>query len=233
MTESPSSAFWKGVRAELPIIIGVLPFGLIFGVLAVSNGIPPLVAFAMSSIVFAGSAQFLSIELIATATPMLIIWLTTFVINARHFLYSASLAPRVQHLRTPMKTFLAYLLTDEAYVPTALRYENEEIDHTQTHYYWIGAGFTLWISWQISTALGILVGEQIPASWGLDFTLPLTFIGMIAPTFRHKPMVLAALTAGVVAVAASGLPYQLGLIVAAVAGITVGMFLEHYLGGNR
>lgn len=220
------SEFLAGVRAELPILVGVIPFGMIYGVLALASGLPVSLAQGMSAIVFAGSAQFIATDLFATATPALIILMTTFMVNLRHLLYSASLAPHVAHLPLGWRAGLAYLLTDEAYAVTILHYVADEGSAAFKHWYFLGAGLTLWSSWQASTAVGIFLGAQIPASWSLDFTLALVFIGLVVPTLRDRPHVAAAVTAGVVAIVAGGLPYQLGLVAAAVAGITVGIVLE-------
>jgi predicted branched-subunit amino acid permease len=89
-----------------------------------------------------------------------------------------------------------------------------------------GAGFSLWFNWQVSTALGIFLGAAIPKALPLDFALPLTFIAMVIPMLKNKPMIVAALSAGTVALLAYGLPYKLGLILAALTGIVVGIFLE-------
>jgi predicted branched-subunit amino acid permease len=120
---------------------------------------------------------------------------------------------------------LSYLLTDEAYAPTIIHYEKEGVT-PYTHWFWLGAGCTLWFFWQISTALGIFLGAAIPESWSLDFALPLTFIAMIVPVLRDRPMIAAAVSAGVVALVAFSLPYKLGLILAALVGIVVGTVLE-------
>jgi len=228
MMTTPRSELVAGIKAEIPITLGVLPFGLIYGVLAVSAGLPPTLAIASSSIVFAGSAQFIGAQLIGASTPVLVIWLTTFIVNLRHLLYSTSLAPQTKHLSRPWKWFLAYLLTDEAYVVTALHYEDDQTPSTYKHWFWVGAGMTLWITWQLSTAAGVFFGTQVPDSWSLDFTLALTFIGMVVPLCRQRPNLAAALTAGIVGVLTFGWPYRLGLMVAALAGIAAGIIVENH-----
>jgi predicted branched-subunit amino acid permease len=142
-------------------------------------------------------------------------------------LYSASLAPYVASLPTRWKVLLSYLLTDEAYAPTIIHYEKEGMT-PHAHWFWLGAGLVLWIDWQISTALGILLGAAIPASWSLslEFALPLTFIAMLVPVLKDRPAIAAALSAGAVALIAFSLPYKLGLILAALVGILVGTVLE-------
>jgi 4-azaleucine resistance transporter AzlC len=198
----PTTAFWQGIKAEIPITIGVIPFGLIYGVLGLSAGLTPLQAQAMSSIVFAGSAQFLGAQLIGVGTPLPVLWLTTFIVNLRHVLYSTALGPDVQHLSRRWRWLLAYLLTDEAYAATAVHYGNHQIPLAHKHYFWLGAGLALWSVWQASTAVGVLLGTQVPPEWGLDFTLALTFIGIVVPSLKDRPNAMAALTAGLVAVLA-------------------------------
>jgi len=228
MTTTPRSELISGIKAEIPITLGVLPFGLIYGVLAVSAGLPPVMAIASSSIIFAGSAQFIGAQLIGASTPALVIWLTTFIVNLRHLLYSTSLAPQTTHLSRPWKWFLAYLLTDEAYVVTALHYQDKEIPVQNKHWFWVGAGLTLWVTWQLSTTAGVFFGTQLPSSWSLDFTLALTFIGMVVPLCRERPNLAAALTAGLVAIFTFGWPYRLGLMAAALAGIAAGVIVENH-----
>ncbi len=217
--------FFHGIKDELPILVGVIPFGMIYGILALSAGLSKAEAQAMSVIVFAGSAQFMLVQLFGIGTPVLMMIVTGFVINLRHALYSASVAPHVQKLNPVWKTVLAYLLTDEAYAVAITRY-NREDDSLCKHWYFLGAGLALWTSWQISTAVGVFLGTQIPPGWSLDFTLALTFIALVIPSLRDRPSLLAAISAGVVAILAAGLPYKLNLIVAAVAGIIVGLWSE-------
>lgn len=222
---SRRAEFLAGVRTELPILFGVIPFGLIYGVLGVSAGLPPLLAIAMSSVVFAGSAQFIGAELIGLGAPGPIIVLTTLVVNLRHMLYSASLAPHLRHLSPAWKWLLAYLLTDEAYAVTILHYERPG-PPAHKHWFYLAAGLTLWAAWQASTAAGVFLGARVPPSWGLDFTLALTFIGLVVPALSDRAAVAAALAAGLGAVFAYTLPLKLGLLVAAAAGILAGLLIE-------
>lgn len=220
--------FWAGVRAQLPILIGVVPFGAIYGALAIGAGLPPAAAQAMSVLVFAGSSQFIATSLFAIATPWPVIVLTTLVVNLRHAWYSASVAPFVAHLPRRWKLLLAYLLTDEAYVIAIQRYTGPPPEPDYRHLFFAGNGVALWVTWQLSTAVGVFVGAQVPPEWNLDFALPLTFIALLATSISDRPASLAALVAGLVALLAAGLPYQLGLVVAAAAGITTGALTSRY-----
>jgi len=237
MRSMNSLLFFTGVRACAPILLGVAPFGMIYGVLALQAGLNSVEAQAMSSVVFAGSAQFIMVGLFGIGAPAAVIVLTAFVVNLRHALYSASIAPYVQHLPRRWKLLLSYLLTDEAYAVAITNYTTIVTDPSTiesdagpaikgSHWYFLGGGLALWITWQISTAVGVFLGAQVPASWSLDFTLALTFIALVVPALKDRPSVAAALSAGVTALLVYGLPYKLGLIVAAVVGIAVGIWLE-------
>ncbi len=218
-------SFWTGVRAEIPLLIGVAPFGMIYGVLALGAGLGPVPAQMMSSIIFAGSAQFIATQLVRDAVPALIVVLTIAVVNLRHLLYSASIAPYVRSLPLRWKILLAYLLTDEAYATAILHYEQGE-PHANSHWFFLGAGLALWTIWQASTAVGILLGATLPASWPLDFALPLTFIAIVIPTLKDRPAIASACLASMVALLAFALPYKLGLMAAGLLGILAGTALE-------
>jgi 4-azaleucine resistance transporter AzlC len=222
---TPTSQFWAGVRAELPLLLGVIPFGMIYGMLALEAGLTPIAAQAMSSLLFAGSAQILTVELVRTATPGFIIILTIFLLNLRHMLYSASVAPYLKKTPLRWKLLLAYLLTDEAYAVTIINF-TEHKNTSYRHMVLLGAGITLWSAWQLSTAAGILLGAVIPTQWSLDFTIALTFIALAMPAIRDRPGLVAALTAGVTAILAYSLPYKLGLVLASLVGIAAGMWSE-------
>ena len=230
MPEEARKELLGGIRAELPITVGVIPFGLIYGILAVSAGLSPLLAVASSMIVFAGSAQFIGAQLIGVGAPALVIWATTFIVNLRHLLYSAALGPHAAHLPRRWQVLLSYLLTDEAYVVTALHYDERHAPSPYRHWFWLGAGLTLWTTWQLSTMAGVFFGTQVPESWSLDFTLALTFIGMVVPLLRFRPNLAAALIAGAVAVLTFSWPYKLGLMFAAMCGIAAGVLFERRTG---
>ncbi len=218
-------SFWAGVRAEFPLLIGVFPFGMIYGTLALSAGLSPLAAQMMSSIVFGGSSQFVAAQLIHEAVPGLVVVATIAAVNLRHMLYSASVAPYVKNLSLRWKALLAYLLTDEAYAVTIVHYQEQGVTPT-SHWFFLGAGLALWTTWQVSTAFGIFLGAAMPASWPLDFALPLTFIALVVPALKDRPAAVAAASAGLVSLMVYGLPYKLGFIVAAIVGICLGLMME-------
>lgn len=220
-SDRPAAEFLAGVRDQLPLLLGVAPFGLIFGALAISVGLTPLAAQGFSLFIFAGSAQFVAAGLVGALTPPLVIVVTIFVVNLRHALYSASLAPYLSHLPARWKLALAWLLTDEAYAVASARYRGGRL--ANAHWYTLGTGMTLWAAWQTSTALGIVLGARIPADFSLDFAAPLTFLALLVPTLKSRANVAAAVSAGVLAVALHGLPLRLGLLLGALVGVGVGL----------
>lgn len=217
--------FLRGVRDESPILLGVVPFGVIFGALAIHSGLSAGSAQATSSIIFAGSAQFIAAQLIGAGASISVILLVVFVVNLRHALYSASIAPRLIHLRPAWKFLLAYLLTDEAYA-VAITYYEKNGDAPHRHWYLFGTGLTLWAAWQISTGIGIFIGEEIGKNWTLGFALPLTFIGLVVPGLKDRATLAAALSAGLVGLLTINFPYKTGLLLAAILGIVIGMIVE-------
>ncbi len=216
---SPAGELRDGALSLAPLLVGVAPFGVIYGVLALESGVPPAAAAAMSSVLFAGSAQFLLARLVGLGATAPVMVASVGLVNLRHALYSASVAPALSHLPRRWKVALAYLLTDEAYAASASRLQR---GGPNQHWFLLGAGLTLWAGWQASTAAGILVGASLPRDLPLDFALPLTFIAIVVPMIRTRAAVLSAAVAAAVALACAGWPYQLGLLSAAVAGIVAG-----------
>jgi 4-azaleucine resistance transporter AzlC len=172
ISRSRANEFFYGVRSELPLLLGVFPFGLIYGVMALQAGLPPAMAQGMSSIVFAGASQLMITQLVSGGAPMLIIILTAFVVNLRHALYSASMAPYFKNLSPLWKLLLGYLLTDEAYGVGITRYV-EPSNEPFKHWFVFGAGLTLWAGWQVSSACGIFRVHKfrLPGHWILPCLL--------------------------------------------------------------
>jgi 4-azaleucine resistance transporter AzlC len=234
LKNSARSEFLAGCRAIFPLVVGSIPFGIIFGTLAVSSGLSFTGAVAMSAFVFAGSSQFIALGLLSTGTAVPLIILTTFVVNLRHLLYAVSLVPHVRYLSQRWKLPIGFWLTDEAFAVGIARYNQPDASPFK-HWYYIGGALTLYINWQICTWIGLTVGQLIPnaAHWGLDFAMSVTFIGMTIPYLVNRPMIAAVIVAGLVSLLAHGLPHQLGLMVAAMAGLATGVGAERLYPKSR
>ncbi|WP_263138536.1 AzlC family ABC transporter permease [Pseudomonas sp. RIT-PI-AD] len=224
---SRSHEFAHGVRDTLPMILGAIPFGIIFGTLAGGAGFTAWETLGMSLLVYAGSAQFIAITLVGGGAGLAVVLLTTLVVNLRHALYSATLQPFVRHLPTRWRMPLAFWLTDETFAVVQQRYaEPDRVAHK--HWYFLGSCLAMYGNWLLCTLVGVAFGQVVPnlAAWGLDFAMLATFIGIVVPMLRNRPQVAAALAAAGVALVFQGLPYKLGLMVAALSGIAVGVALE-------
>jgi 4-azaleucine resistance transporter AzlC len=214
-----------GIIAVSPLMLGVMPFGLIFGVTVAATRVENFLGWATSFVIFAGAAQLATIELLDQAAPAIVVIATALVINARHFMYSAALSPHFADFPPRWRLVAPYILTDQAFALSITRYDHVT-DPVYKRWFYAGAAVTLWVLWQITTGLGVLLGAQIPASWNLDFAIPLVFLSLLIPTVRTRPSLVAALVGGTLAVIGRGLPNGTGLLVAAAAGIAAGVVAE-------
>jgi 4-azaleucine resistance transporter AzlC len=216
------SAFADGVRAFAPLIIAVIPFGLVFGLVAAGSEVGPWLGGATSMIIFAGAAQLATLQLMDAGAVGAVVIATALTINARHLMYSAALAPAFREFPTAARFVLPYLLTDQAFAISAVRFGQID-DPVYRRWYFTGAGLGLWVTWQVFTIVGIVVGAQVPESWSLDFAIPLMFVILLVPTIKGRPELIAAVVGGGVAVAAAGAPYGLGLMIGAISGVIAGV----------
>jgi 4-azaleucine resistance transporter AzlC len=223
-------ALLEGVRDTLPLLLGAMPFGIIFGALSITNGLSVLLTLALSSVVFAGSAQFIAVGLIAQGVGVPLIVLTTAVVNLRHALYSASLGPFMRGLSQRWLVPLGFFLTDETFAVVFRRWYERK---PHAAWYQLGSSLAMYANWQLMTIIGIVAGTSLDGitEWGLDFAMVVTFIGIVVPLIVTRSMLACAVVAAVVGVAAQGLPHNLGLMVAAVVGILAGVVTERVLRG--
>jgi 4-azaleucine resistance transporter AzlC len=223
--KSPRSEFFAGCRGMIPLVVGAIPFGIIFGTL--SDDLSFGATLAMSALVFAGSSQFIALGLLATGTALPLIILTTFVVNLRHLLYAVTLVPYLQRSPQIWKLLLGFWLTDEAFMVAIARYHQAD-SSPYKHWYHFGAASFMYANWQLCTLIGLTIGQFIPnvRNWGLDFAMSVTFIGMIVPYLINQPMVAAVFVAGVSALFTHSFPHQLGLMVASLLGIAAGVLCE-------
>ena len=202
-----------------------MPFGLITGAAGSAAGLDPALSIAMSMLVFAGSAQLVAIQLMSENAPAALIVLAALVVNLRMVMYSAAIAPYFARLSLRWKVLIAYLLTDHAFALVLARFPaNDPTPHKE--WYYLGAGSILWVVWQVTLIIGVFVGVQVPASWALDFAIPLIFIALVAPALQTRSQVIAAVAASAASVFTSSMPLKTGLMVAALLGVVAGMATE-------
>lgn len=222
--------FIAGAKATLPLILGAMPFGIIFGAIAVTNGLSPAGVMSMSLFVFAGSAQFVAAGLVGAGASVIFIILTTFTVNLRHALYSVSLAPYMKHLPQKWLLPLGFWLTDESYAVVITRYLQPD-DTPHKHWFFFGSAVAMYGNWQLCTLIGIIAGQSVPDAqgWGLDFAMVATFIGIVVPLLLTRPMVVSTVVAGISAMVFYDMPNKLGLMVASLLGIVAGYIAERSL----
>lgn len=232
--KSSLSQFFTGAKDTFPLIIGAIPFGIIFGTLASTAGLSFGGTMGMSIFVFAGASQFVCLSLLTAGTAWPMIVLTTFVVNLRHMLYGATMVPFYKNLNPLWKMVLAFGLTDETFAVAVNQY-NKKDGVPGKHYYNLGSMVFMYANWNLCTFIGLTAGKTFPqiSQWGLDFAMPATFIGIVIPYLVSKPMWASVVTAGTVSILAAGLPHKLGLMVAALAGVTVGVFCEKIFYGKK
>lgn len=222
---SPSREFTAGARQVVPVALGVIPFGLIVGLTAAETGLSNWLGVAMSAIIFAGASQLATLQLLAAESAAAVIIMTALVINVRMVMYSAALQPHVARLPRRIRLGMAYLLTDQAFALSVTSY-SQRPNRPNSQWFYFGVAMPMWVVWMISTVVGVLVGAQVPESWGLGFAPALVFLALIVPSVTDKATTAAAIAAGAVALAGHPLPYNLGLPLAALVGIAAGMMVE-------
>jgi len=213
-----------GIRATLPLQLGLIPFGLVAGVAAVDAGLSPLQAIGLSVVVFAGASQLAAVDLLAQDASLVVVVLTAVVINLRMSMYSASIAPYFESLRRRWEATCAYFLTDMSYALAIAEFTDD--DETDRRWYYLGAAVTIWAVWQVATVVGVAVGASVPDAWGVSFAVPLVFLSLLVPELADRPRVVAALVGGSVAVLGAGWPLNLGLLGGALAGVAAGVVVE-------
>lgn len=217
--------FIAGARDTAPILLGVVPFAMICSVAAVSIGLTPFEAIGMSFIVYAGASQLAVLQLMGEGVVWVVMLLTAWVINLRFIMYSAALAPYLQKEPLHRKAPFAYILSDQAFGVTMSHFANQIPENPAWYYY--GAAAMIWVTWHISSIIGALLGTLVPESWGLDFAFPLSFMALMFAALKDRPGAIAALVGGLCAILTKGLPYNLGLILAALLGIGAGILAEN------
>ena len=173
----------KGFYDVSPLLLPVVPFGIIFGAIGIELGFGPYITYATSIIIFSGASQIVFFQLLSNGASSIIAITSSSVVSTRHLLYGAVVAQYLSKLSLMWKIFLSYLLTDQAFAVSQEFFKKNSKDEYK-HYHLLGAGLTLWIVWQLTTVIGILLGSIVPEELGLSFTIPLTFLALLINYFR-------------------------------------------------
>ena len=193
---SKSEIFRKGSLAVAPHMLSVIPFGIICGAIGVEMGFNPYLVYAMSIIIFGGASQIVFLQLISAGASSFIAVASVGIINSRHLLYGAVLSEYLEKLNLLKKLIISYFIVDQGFAESN-KYFKKNKDQNYIHYHLLGTGITLWICWQISTILGIILGSFIPDELGLKFAVPLTFIAILVSELRKIDHVIVILVSGI------------------------------------
>lgn len=213
----------RGVIDAFPLFVPAIPFGLVIGLAITNTGMNPFVGWSGSWLIFGGAAQLTLITLLGGGVAVAAAVGTALVVNARHLMYSAALAPTFQRQPRWFRWFGPYLLVDQLFALATVRLEDEP-DSFRTYY--LAAGALFWILWSVVVALGILLGPVVPEEWNLEFAIPILFIGLLVLGVEHWPELVAALAGAGVTYLAAGLPNRTGLLVGAFVGMIAGFVAE-------
>ena len=216
--------FLKGIIDVLPLLIPVIPFGIILGAIGIELGFTPLETFATSLIIFGGASQIVFLQLLSGGASSLITITSTFVVNSRHLLYGASLSEYLNKMSLSWKILLSYLLTDQAYAVSNIYFEKNKTNELK-HYYLLGSGFILWFVWQLFTIVGIFLGSIVPEELGLAYTIPLTFISLLVSYFRKFDHLLIILLSGSLSIILYNAPLKSYIILSSFTALIVAFIL--------
>ena len=215
----------RGIIDVSPLMIPVFPFGIIYGVIGMDLGIGPYMTLGLSIIIFGGASQIVLLQLFSGGASSLVILSSVGAVNSRHLLYGAVLSEHLSSLKITWKIILSYVMVDQAFA-VSNTYFNKNKRNQNKHYHLLGAGFTCWTIWQVSTILGIVLGSVVPEELGLSFTISLTFLALLINDLRKFKNIIVMLTSGIVAtVGFSIIPFQAYIIVAAISALFVATLL--------
>ena len=218
--------FLKGIIDVSPLMIPVVPFGLIFGILAIDVGFSPLTTMGMSLIIFGGASQIILLQLFSGGASSLVIISSVGAVNSRHLLYGAVVSEHISDLKLVWKIIISYFLIDQAFAVSNEYFKKNK--EKNKYFHLLGGGFTCWVIWQSTTFLGIILGATIPEKLGLSFAVPLTFLAILVNDFRKIINVIVIIVSGLVALFGYNLvPYKAYVIVAAFAGLLTAFILTN------
>lgn len=215
----------KGITDVSPLMIPVFPFGIIYGVIGMELGIGPYMTLGLSIIIFGGASQIVLLQLFSGGASSLVILSSVGAVNSRHLLYGAVLSEYLSTLRLTWKIILSYVMVDQAFAVSNTYFKNNRKNKNK-HFHLLGAGFTCWTIWQVSTILGIVLGSVVPEELGLSFTISLTFLALLIHDFRKFKNIIVMLVSGIVAtIGFNSIPFKAYIIVAALSALAIAALL--------
>ena len=216
--DSKSKILWRGTVDVLPLMIPVVPFGIIFGAIGIELGFGPYLTYATSIIIFSGASQVVILQLLSSGATSLIAITSSSVVSTRHLLYGAVVSQHLNHLSIYWKIGLSYLLTDQAFA-VSNEYFKTNNSNKNKHYHLLGSGFTLWFIWQLTTIIGIILGSIVPEELGLTFTIPLTFLALLVNYLRNLDHLIVIILSGVSSIIFFDSPFKSYIILSSIIAL--------------
>lgn len=228
------SALLRGCLASAPFVIVVVPFAVLFGVVATEAGLDLLQVLLFSVSVFAGASQFAALQLMQDQAPVVIILATSLAVNLRMLMYSVAMAPHLGQAPLGTRALMAYFLVDQSFAASQVEFEaRPELPLAEKVAFFFGTVIPIAPLWFVSTMVGAMLGQAIPPDYAIDFAVPITFLAITAPMLRSIPHIVAAGVSILVTLLLAWLPYGTGLLVAAVLAMASGAFAEVLLERRR
>lgn len=215
----------RGVGDALPLFLTVIPFALIIGLAVVESGLPPLIGWSSSPLIFGGAAQLVVLTFLGAGTAVFAVISAALVIQARHLLYSAAMAPAFQRQPRWFRWLAPYALIDQMFALTVVRAGDDPDDFRS---YYIGTASVYIIGWNTTTAAGLLIGPQVPTTWELGFAIPLMFVILLVVGIDRWPKLAAAVAAAGATYLSAGLPNKMSLLVGGGVGVLVGLIASRF-----
>lgn len=206
-----------------PLLLGAFPFGVVLGVTVAESSVPDWSGFMSGPLIFGGAAQLVSITLLGEGAPVGSVLAAALVVNARHLMYSAAMVPRFRGQPRWFRWFGPYILIDQVFALASTRQEDDP-DHWRAYY--LGVGLFALVTWMVAMAIGLFLGAVLPEGLGLEFGIPILFLGLLVPAITRRPPMVAALVAVAVTALSAGVPNRGGILIGGAAGMIAGALAE-------
>lgn len=221
------AAYRAGIKAMTPLTPAITVWGIVTGVAMVNAGITIPAALLMTFTVFAGSAQLAVMPLLATGTPLPIVWVTALLVNLRFVIFAAASRRSFMHLPWPQRLLASYLNGDLGFALFSRKFATADHHGNPEQWgYFYGLNALNWVVWQAGSVIGFLVGGLMPTDWGFELAAYLALAAVLIPMVQRLPAVAGIVSTAAVAVAAVGLPMRLGLLLAVLVGVTIALLGE-------
>lgn len=221
------ATFKEAFKLSMATMPGMCAWGVVTGMAMVKSGLTIDQAMGMTFLVYAGASQLAALPLIAGGAPLWMVFVTAIVVNLRFVIFAASIGPHFAHLRWYQRLWYGYFNIDITMGYFQPRYPDETRNQTSGKLgFFGGIGYPNWVVWQVGSVAGILLGSQIPQTWGIGFAGTLALFALLIPMINNRAVLAAVVVAASIAVVGAQWPYRLSLLVALIAGMVVAMAIE-------